>query len=361
VATISFSEERVRLREGLLRLVDAGVSVRAAAESLGVSTGSAYWMLRGAGQLAGMRRVITDAHRARVVEVSDASGSVNRAASVSKLGYPVARRILVEAGRVSAQPRPRGKAAARARFRELVGQGWSSARAAREVGVNERTARDWRNGVHRANNTRTYPNGVVVDSRSATRYTTAMKPPEPARISDRYLSLDDRLAIADGLIVQQSLTRIAERIGKRKSTVSREVRAHRVDGVYLPHQAAAQARTRPKGPNCAQHGVARTGRARPVPQVVSGADLQSAPQGLRRGREHAGEPRDDLPGAVRPGPRRSEARGPARPAHRANPPQAAATARAAHPPVRRGDGDDQRPTDRPRSRTVRSRDIGRGT
>jgi molybdenum-dependent DNA-binding transcriptional regulator ModE len=131
VATISFSEERVRLREGLLRLVDAGVSVRAAAESLGVSTGSAYWMLRGAGQLAGMRRVITDAHRARVVEVSDASGSVNRAASVSKLGYPVARRILVEAGRVSAQPRPRGKAAARARFLELVGQGWSSARAAR--------------------------------------------------------------------------------------------------------------------------------------------------------------------------------------------------------------------------------------
>jgi IS30 family transposase len=76
-----------------------------------------------------------------------------------------------------------------------------------------------------------------------------MKPPEPARISDRYLSLDDRLAIADGLIVQQSLTRIAERIGKHKSTVSREVRAHRVDGVYLPHrahQAAAQARVRPK-------------------------------------------------------------------------------------------------------------------
>ena len=126
MATMSFSEERVRLREGLLRLVDAGVSVRVAAESLGVSTGSAYWMLRGAGQLAGMRRVITDAHRARVVEVFDASGSVNRAASVSKLGYPVARRILVEAGRVSAQPRPRGKAAARARFLELVGQGWPS-------------------------------------------------------------------------------------------------------------------------------------------------------------------------------------------------------------------------------------------
>jgi len=65
VATMSFSEERVRLREGLLRLVDAGVSVRVAAESLGVSTGSAYWMLRGAGQLAGVRRKTLRRYRAR--------------------------------------------------------------------------------------------------------------------------------------------------------------------------------------------------------------------------------------------------------------------------------------------------------
>jgi IS30 family transposase len=247
---MSFSEERVRLREGLLRLVDAGVSVRVAAESLGVSTGSAYWMLRGAGRLSGMAKtVITAAHRARVIGVFDGGGSVNQAASASMLSFAAARRILVAAGRVSAEPRPRGKAEARARFLELVGQGWSTARAAREVGVHERTARDWRNGVHRANNMRTYPNGVVVDSRPATRYTAAMKPPEPARISDRYLSLDDRLSIADGLIVQQSLTRIAERIGRHKSTVSREVRAHRVDGVYLPHRAhrtAAQGRARPK-------------------------------------------------------------------------------------------------------------------
>jgi IS30 family transposase len=44
-----------------------------------------------------------------------------------------------------------------------------------------------------------------------------------AAISSRYLSLTDRLAIADGLINKQSITEIAEGIGKHKSTVSREV------------------------------------------------------------------------------------------------------------------------------------------
>jgi IS30 family transposase len=207
-------------------------------------------MLREAGRLSGMpKTVITEAHRARVIEVFDGGGSVNQAASASMLSFAAARRILVAAGRVAAEPRARGKAGARAGFLELVGQGWSTARAAREVGVHERTARDWRGGVHRSSNVRTYPNGVVVDSRPAISYTPAMKPLEPATISDRYLSLPDRLAIADGLIVQQSLTEIGERIGKHKSTVSREIRAHRIEGVYLPHrahQAAAAGRTRPK-------------------------------------------------------------------------------------------------------------------
>ena len=256
-----FSEERTRRREGLLRLVDAGVPVRVAAESVGVSTGGAYSMLRGAGRLAGKpKTVITGVHRARVIEVFDAGGSVNQAASASKLSFGAARRILVADGRVPAQARARGKVEARARFLELVGQGWSCAGAAREVGVHERTARDWRAGVCRSNDTRTYPNGVVVDSRGSTRYTTVMTSQEPVRISERYLSQDDRLAIADGLIVAQSITEIAQRIGKHKSTVSREVCAHRVDGVYLPHrahQSAAEARTRPKASKLVHHTALR--------------------------------------------------------------------------------------------------------
>ena len=68
-------------------------------------------------------------------------------------------------------------------------------------------------------------------------------------ISDRYLSLDDRLIIADGLLVGQSFTEIAARIGRHVCTVSREIARHSVGGVYLPYQAhrdAVAARARPK-------------------------------------------------------------------------------------------------------------------
>jgi IS30 family transposase len=63
------------------------------------------------------------------------------------------------------------------------------------------------------------------------------------------MPLIDRLAIADGLLIGQSLRRIATRIAKNVSTVSREVSSRSVDGLYLPHQAgraAAAARVRPK-------------------------------------------------------------------------------------------------------------------
>jgi IS30 family transposase len=45
-----------------------------------------------------------------------------------------------------------------------------------------------------------------------------------AVISDRYLSLGDRLAIADGLGNKMTLTEIAAGIGKHVSTVSRELK-----------------------------------------------------------------------------------------------------------------------------------------
>ncbi|MCY1655660.1 MAG: hypothetical protein L0H31_12730 [Nocardioidaceae bacterium] len=51
--------------------------------------------------------------------------------------------ILVDQGLVPSEKiRPRGKSEAKRRFDELVVQGWSTARAAREVGVHPRTGRD---------------------------------------------------------------------------------------------------------------------------------------------------------------------------------------------------------------------------
>jgi IS30 family transposase len=81
-----------------------------------------------------------------------------------------------------------------------------------------------------------------------------------AAISDRYLCLEDRLVIADALVTRQSLRAIAARIGKNVSTVSREVRARSIDGIYLPYQAeraAKTARARPKPSKLLTHHALR--------------------------------------------------------------------------------------------------------
>jgi IS30 family transposase len=184
--------------------------------------------------------------------VFEATGSVNRAAKTAGVAHSVARRILVTAGVIGAGPMVRGKPEAKRRFLELVALGWSPARAAREAGVNERTARDWRAGIRKSSGNRLRPDGTVVDYARGTRYkpaVTKIKGDGPASAGSRFLSLQNRIDIADGLLAGQSLTGIAARIGKHTSTVSREVRAHRVDGLYLPYranQAAASARARPK-------------------------------------------------------------------------------------------------------------------
>ena len=236
--------------ERLLRLVDSGVPVAAAAAALGVSRAAGYALVRVSGRSVGRPRpVVTEAQRARVLAVFASAGSVNQAAHAAGVSHAAARRVLVLAGQVPSQTSPRGKAQARARFGELITAGWSATRAAREVGVNERTARDWRNGVRRSNGKRFYPNGVVVDSTTGTRYSSPMTTRAPSPAGTRFLSLDDRLAIADGLVTRQTVAAIAARIGKDKSTVSREVRRHSVEGIYLPHaadQAAGHARARPK-------------------------------------------------------------------------------------------------------------------
>jgi transposase, IS30 family len=242
---VSISEEAARL----FGLVDRGVPVAAAAEALGISRYRAYELLRAAGRGRGAKTKITAEHRRVVAAEYERSGSINRAALAGGLSHSAARRVLVGAGLLAKEKTSPRKPEARIRFFELLGLGWSSARAAREVGVHPRTARDWRYGVRRNGNTRTYPDGRVVDPATGTRYVKPMTPAADAVISDRFLSLDERLAIADGLVNKQTLTQIAADIGRDRATVSREVRAHSVAGVYLPHQAhrdAAAARARPK-------------------------------------------------------------------------------------------------------------------
>jgi IS30 family transposase len=250
---MSFSEDCVQFEDRLAKLVDAGASVREAGAGLGISPQRCYAILRAIGRPAGSTR----AGRRRVdpavvVAVFDATGSVNAAAKASGISHASARRVLVDRGLISNDRQPYGKPQARARFLELLELGWSASRAAREVDVHIRTARDWRDGIRKIGNTRIRPDGTVIHYADSARYTqlVTITPHAGAPvINSRYLSLPDRLAIADGLAAKQTMTAIAAGIGKHTSTVSREIHAHSVNGLYLPYQAdtaAAADRGRPK-------------------------------------------------------------------------------------------------------------------
>jgi len=253
---VSFSEECARL----LRLVDGGVPVPRAAAEVGISKDRAYELLRDAGRGRGPKTRITEEHRRVVVAEYERTGSINRAAIRSGLSHNAARGILVTAGVVPAAPAVVGKPDAKRRFLELIEQGWTARRAAREVGVHRRTGQDWARGIRKNRNKRFYPDGVVADYDTGTRYIKPMTPSVDAVISDRYLSLDERLAVADGLVNKHTMTRIAADLGRNKSTISREIHAHSVEGVYLPHQAhrdAAAVRARPKTSKLVTHTVLR--------------------------------------------------------------------------------------------------------
>jgi IS30 family transposase len=275
---VSFSEDVERFGDQLVRLVDAGVAVKEAAGSLGIVRQRAYAILRAVGRPAGRPRcrgVVPD--RVLIGSVFDATGSISRAARSAGVSHSVARRVLVEAGLLDTAKAAHGKPDARRRFLELVESGSSAAQAAREVGVNERTGRDWRKGIRKVGDTRVHSDGRIMDYRTGTRYTQPVRmtsTAEPAAIDARYLSPADRIAIADGLLSGATITRIAAGIGKHKSTVSREVRVHRVEGRYLPyqaHHAAAAARARPKEAKLVRNEALRT-------EVEKGLQLRFSPE-----------------------------------------------------------------------------------
>jgi hypothetical protein len=102
-----------------------------------------------------------------------------------------------------------------------------------------RTARDWRDGVRKVNNTRIRSDGAVITYGDGGRYNHPMTltvGAEPPVISSRYLSLQDRLAIADRRSAGESMTAIAKAIGKSIATVSREISSRSVEGLYCRRQ-----------------------------------------------------------------------------------------------------------------------------
>ena len=121
----------------------------------------------------------------------------------------------------------------RAEYFRLMDQGYSSAAACRAVGVTIRTGGRWRNG------------------RSAEAPRRRGAPPAGAGPSSsspgsgRYLSEDERIAIADRLLEGASMRAIAAALGRSPSTISREVaRNAQPGGRYRPHAAHARAAAR---------------------------------------------------------------------------------------------------------------------
>ncbi len=115
--------------------------------------------------------------------------------------------------------------AVKRRYFELIRQGCKGAAAARTVGVSTSCGSLW-----------------FIDAGSV------VQPDRP--ISPRFLTQDDRIAIADGLHSGDPVKVIAARIGKSYQSVYREVaRNSKLDGSYQPwwaHNRAFQQRQRPK-------------------------------------------------------------------------------------------------------------------
>ena len=143
--------------------------------------------------------------------------------------------------------RGRGPSVRRLRFFELLDAGMRPLEASRQVGVNERTGRDWAKGIVKNKNRRYTFDGVLVWEAPG----RPKAPREEKVISARFLSVEERIEIADLHRQGVSVRQIAGQLSRAPSTISRELRrnAHPGSGDYRPWAAqrrAARRRARPK-------------------------------------------------------------------------------------------------------------------
>ncbi|WP_442906182.1 IS30 family transposase [Kitasatospora sp. NBC_00458] len=151
-------------------------------------------------------------------------------------------------------------------YERLRAGGVARQEAARRVGVSERTARDWDQGVKKSAMTRTYPDGRRVDYATGT-VTMCGVTTAPVgltaleqQLHPRFLTLAERERIRDLQALGQSLRAIGRALGRPASTVKREIDANSGSKGYQPyaaHRAAAARRPRPK-----ERKLLREGRLR---------------------------------------------------------------------------------------------------
>jgi IS30 family transposase len=153
-------------------------------------------------------------------------------------------------------------------YLKLMAQGMSNVAACRTVGVNCRTGKRWR-----------YRRRVVTVHGKELSYPPITKA-APSSISNRFLSENERVVIADGLQAGRTIRAIASELGRSPSTVSREVRRNRdpASGGYRPwtaQRSAVARRARPRPGKLAAAGdlhafVADHLESRWSPEQISG-------------------------------------------------------------------------------------------
>ncbi|MFD3687819.1 IS30 family transposase [Nocardiopsis sp. NPDC058631] len=153
--------------------------------------------------------------------------------------------------------------------------------AARRVGINERTAKDWDRGVRKSGNSRIYADGRRVNYSTGQTTIESMTSPQPVmdalekQVHPRFLTLPERERITDLHRAGWSLRAIGRDLGRPASTIKRELDHHRdTDGSYGAYRAQRRAlaqRARPKPAKLACPGPLRD-------YVAQGLEEQWSPE-----------------------------------------------------------------------------------
>ncbi|MDI9980203.1 IS30 family transposase [Rhodococcus sp. IEGM 1307] len=218
---------------------DRGVTVEVAAQRAGVGRSTAYrWIERRFHQLRDQDASVADVRRQLRLDRRRADAweiqRLHRKRRTRKADEAALRAAVKKsASRIAAELNPAPtpaqlqKAVRDTRYWELRRQGESNTSASRILGMHRKTGTNIRLAARRS------------------RALLAAKPP-----SGRYLSLAERLQIADLRHLGCSIRQVARELDRAPSTIKREIDRHtNAHGRYLPRsadEAAAQNRRRPR-------------------------------------------------------------------------------------------------------------------
>ena len=229
--------------------------------------------------------------------------------------------------RVKKGPGRRPQSAKRQRFMELRERGWSIRAAAREVGVARTTGTNWACGY------KTYRGGKVVG------FVAPLERLAVRQISSRFLSQDERIEIADLRHAGMSIRKIAIKLGRAPSTISRELRRNRsLNRGYRPFEAHRRATARRARRHRRRietnHELRRLIAELLVQRVEPAADQPSPASTVSRATRDAAVSREHLPsrlpaGIGAPAPVEAGATPPFTASHGSGPPTRASACRAA--------------------------------